>query len=38
MHAKNRLLNSQRPIDLLTGDHYEQVRGAAEAFIDGSYV
>lgn len=38
LHAKNRLLDGQRPIDLLTDERYEQVRDAAEAFIDGSYV
>lgn len=38
LHAKNRLLDSQRPIDLLAKEHYEEVRGAAESFIDGSYV
>jgi len=38
LHAKNRILNGQRPVDLLAEDHYEEVRSAAEAFIDGSYV
>lgn len=38
LHAKNRLLDGGRPIDLLATEHYEEVRGAAEAFIDGSYV
>jgi hypothetical protein len=38
MHAKNRLLDGERPVDLLAKDHYEEVRGAAEAFVDGSYV
>ncbi len=38
LHAKNRLLDRERPIDLLAGGRYEEVRGAAEAFIDGSYV
>jgi Protein of unknown function (DUF2384) len=34
LHAKNRLLDGARPVDLLA----EEVRGAAESFIDGSYV
>jgi hypothetical protein len=38
LHAKNRLLDSERPVDLLAEDHYEEVRGAAAAFVDGSYV
>jgi hypothetical protein len=38
LHAKNRLLDGERPINLLTGERYEEVRGAAEAFIEGSYV
>lgn len=38
MHAKNRLLRGERPIDLLAAERYEEVRGAAEAFISGSYV
>lgn len=38
IHAKNRLLDGERPIDLLAEERYEEVRGAAEAFIDGSYV
>lgn len=38
LHAMNRLLDGQRPIDLLAQDHYDEVRSAAEAFIDGSYV
>jgi Protein of unknown function (DUF2384) len=37
LHAKNRLLDGKRPVDLLA-DHYEEVRSAAEAFVDGSYV
>src|SRR5690606_30179801 len=32
LHAKNRLLESQRPVDLLAEDRYETVREAAEAF------
>lgn len=38
LHAKNRLLDEQRPVDLLAQDRYGEVRGAAEAFIDGAYV
>jgi hypothetical protein len=38
MHAKNRVLGGERPVELLAEDRYEEVRGAAEAFIDGSYV
>ena len=38
LHAKNRLLDGERPVDLLAEDHYEKVRSAAEAFVDGSYV
>jgi Protein of unknown function (DUF2384) len=38
LHAKNRLLDGERPIDLLAQERYERVRGAAESFIDGSYV
>lgn len=36
--AKNRLLDGERPIDLLAKEGYEQVRRAADSFIDGSYV
>lgn len=38
LHAKNRLLDGQRPVDLLAKDRYEDVRSAAESFIDGAYV
>ncbi len=38
LHAKNRALDGARPVDLLAEDHYEDVRSAAESFIDGSYV
>lgn len=30
LHAKNRLLDGQRPVDLLAKDRYEDVRSAAE--------
>lgn len=38
LHAKNRLLDGERPVDLLAEKRYEEVRGAAESFIDGFYV
>ncbi len=36
--AKNVLLNNQRPIDLIPKDQSDLVRGAVEAYLDGSYV
>ena len=38
LHAKNRLLDGQRPVDLLAEDRIDEVREAAESFIDGAYV
>lgn len=38
MHAKNRILGGERPVELLAEDRHDEVRAAAEAFIDGSYV
>jgi hypothetical protein len=38
LHAKNRLLDRERPVDLLVEDRYGEVRSAAEAFIAGSHV
>jgi hypothetical protein len=38
LHAKNRVLGGERPVDLLAEDQYEEVRSAAESFVDGSYV
>ncbi len=38
LRARNRLLDRQRPIDVLAAGGVEQVHGAAKAFIDGSYV
>lgn len=38
LHAKNRLLDGQRPVDLLAADRFDEVRGAAESFTDGAYV
>ncbi len=36
--ARNRLLQGQRPIDLLAIGEFEAVRRSAEAFVEGSYV
>jgi len=36
--ARNRLLSSERPIDVLKRGDVEAVRRAAHAFIDGAYV
>lgn len=38
LHAKNRLLDGKRPVDLLAGDRYDEVLQAAEVFVDGAYV
>ena len=38
LHARNRLLQGERPIELLAADHYKEVRSAAEAFVDGSKI
>jgi hypothetical protein len=38
LHAKNRILEGQRPVDLLAEDRYQTVREAAEVFVDGAYV
>jgi len=38
LHARNRVLGRERPIDLLATGEFTKVREAAEAFIDGSYV
>ena len=38
LHAKNRLLEGQRPVELLAEDRFDTVREAAEAFVDGAYV
>lgn len=37
-HARNRLLDGQRPLDVLMAGRGQDVRGAAQAFVDGSYV
>lgn len=38
LRARNRLLDRERPLDVLADGRVAEVRGAAEAFIDGSYV
>ena len=38
LHAKNRLLHSERAVDLLAHGRGDEVRMAAKAFIDGAYV
>lgn len=38
LHAKNRLLNGRRPVDLLAADQFNDVHSAAESFIEGAYV
>jgi hypothetical protein len=37
LRARNRMLKA-RPLDLLAQGHFEQVRQAAAAYVDGSYV
>lgn len=38
LHARNRLLDAQRPLDLLAEGRADEVRRAAQAFIEGAYV
>jgi transcriptional regulator with XRE-family HTH domain len=38
LHARNRLLGGKRPVELLKRGKVEDVRRAAAAFADGSYV
>lgn len=38
LHARNRLLDGARPLDVLAEGRFADVRQAAEAFVDGSYV
>ncbi|HXH58404.1 hypothetical protein [Iamia sp.] len=38
LRARNRLLDRERPIDVLAAGEVEKVRGAAEAFVEGAYV
>lgn len=35
LRARNRMLRGERPIELIADDHYDRVRDAAEAFVDG---
>ena len=38
LHARNRLLDGERPMEMLAAGRVEEVRQAAEAFVEGSYV
>ena len=38
LHARNRLLAGERPLDVLVDGRYGEVRDAAQAFVDGAYV
>jgi len=38
LHARNRLLDGDRPVELLKLGKVEEVRSAAAAFAEGSYV
>lgn len=38
LHARNRLLAGRRPLEVLADGAIEDVRQAAQAFVDGSYV
>lgn len=38
LHARSRLLDGERPVELLKLGKVEEVRRAAAAFVDGSYV
>jgi predicted transcriptional regulator len=38
LNARNRVLDGQRPIDLISKGQGERVREAAQAYLDGSYV
>lgn len=38
LHARNRALDGQRPIEALTAGRFAQVRQAAQAFVEGSYL
>ena len=38
LHARNRLLGGERPLDALTAGRFIEVRAAAQSFVDGSYV
>jgi hypothetical protein len=38
LHARNRLLEGRRPLEVLADGSVEEVRQAAQAFVDGAYV
>jgi uncharacterized protein (DUF2384 family) len=38
LHARNRMLDARRPIDVLAAGDYDEVQRAAEAFVDGTYL
>ncbi len=38
LHARNRLLDGRRPVEVIRAGDLAVVRRAAEAFVDGSYV
>ena len=38
LHARNRLLGGERPLELLANERAGEVRRAAQAFVDGAYV
>lgn len=38
LHARNRTLGGDRPIDALTAGRFGEVRHAAETFVEGSYL
>jgi hypothetical protein len=38
LNARNRVLDGQRPIDLISIGQGDRVRDAAQAYLDGSYV
>ena len=38
LHARNRLLDGARPVDLLHEGRFEEIREAAKGFVDGIYV
>lgn len=38
LHARNRLLGGERPLELLARGRAEEVRRSAQSFVEGSYV
>jgi Protein of unknown function (DUF2384) len=38
LRARNRLLGGRRPLELIRADAIQEVRTAAQAFVDGAYV